>query len=183
MPEKPYYQDIKYRLQIPMMRRMISMKDSGLLNEIQMRWFSAGKPLEELYDTQSDPYQFHNLAKNSTYKKELAELKEALENWMKQAGDKNAIPEKILIKEMWNGKDAPPVTDPPVITKMEKGVTISCPTKGASIGFKINKKGETSLPGSWNIYTSGVIPLKPGDKLIVQAQRIGYDPSQSVFAF
>lgn len=183
MPQKPYYQDIKYRLQIPMMRRMISMKDSGLLNEIQMRWFSASKPLEELYDTKSDPYQFHNLAKNPTYKKELAQLKNVLENWMKQVGDKNAIPEKTLIKEMWNGKDAPPVTAPPVITKMEKGVTISCPTKGASIGFKINKKGETMLPASWNIYSSGVIDLKPGDKLIVQAQRIGYEPSHSVFSF
>lgn len=182
MPEKPFYQDIKYRLQIPMMRRMISMKDSGLLNELQMHWFSPNKPIEELYDIRSDPFQFHNLAKDPTYKKELMKLREALENWMKQVGDKNAIPEKALIKEMWNGKNTPPVTAQPGITKMANGVTVSCATKGASIGFKIYRKGTTGIPQAWNIY-SGKIHLNPGDKLVVQAQRIGYEPSQAVFIY
>lgn len=183
MPEKSYYQNIEYRLQMPMMRKIIAMRDSGLLNALQMRWFSPNKPLEELYDTRSDPYQFHNLANDPAYKKKLTELREVLQSWMKQVGDKNAVPEKTLIKQMWNGKNTPPVTAQPLITRKAKGVAISCATAGASIGFKIQRKDAAREPEVWDVYQSGEIHLNHGDKLIVQAQRIGYEPSQAVFTF
>ena len=183
MPEKPYYQNSTYRLQMPMMRKIIAMKDSGRLTELQMQWFRPNKPLEELYDTKSDPYQFHNLAVDPKYKNILIKLRAAHEEWMKKVGDKNAIPEKNLIKEMWSGEDTPPVTAQPVITKMGKGVKITCATKGASIGFKIYKKGVSEDSFSWRIYSSGEIYLNHGDKLVVQAQRIGYEPSQSMLVF
>ena len=183
MPEKPYYQNIQYRLQIPMMRKIIAMKDSGLLNELQMQWFRPNKPLEELYDTKSDPYQFNNLAGDPTYKNILSKLRAAHEEWMKKVGDRNAISEKKLIKEMWNGKTTPPVTAQPVITKTGKGVKISCATSGASIGYKIYKKGVSESSLSWNIYSLEEVYLHHGDKLLVQAQRIGYEPSQSSLVF
>ena len=183
MPEKPYYQNIAYRLQIPMMRKILAMKDSGQLNELQRRWFRPNKPLEELYDTKTDPYEFHNLADDPKYKSVLIKLRAAHEEWMKKVGDRNAIPEKSLIKKMWNGKDTPPVTAQPVIIKKKNGVTISCATKGASIGFKIVKKGVTEPPASWTVYQSGEINLQQGDKLLVQAQRIGYEPAQATLLF
>lgn len=183
MPEKSHYQEIEYRLQMPMMRKIIAMKESGQLNSLQMRWFSPNKSLEELYDTSTDPYQFHNLANDPAYKKKLIELRGSLQNWIKQAGDKNAVSEKNLIKQMWNGKNTPPVTAAPLITRKAKGVTISCATAGASIGFKIHREGAAGEPEVWDIYQSREIPLNHGDKLLVQVQRIGFEPSQVTFTF
>ncbi len=113
MPDLPLYQDIKYRLSIPMMKRMLQMRDSGLLNTTQMIWFKKTKPAEELYDLKNDRYELNNLADNPLYKKDLIKLRTALNNWLKETGDANATPEKELVKRMWQGKDAPPQTDTP----------------------------------------------------------------------
>ncbi|MBD0287435.1 MAG: sulfatase [Flavisolibacter sp.] len=202
MPEKPYYQNLTYRLSIPMMKEMLKLRDEGTLDSLPMAWFKK-KPLEELYDVQNDPYELHNLAKDLKYKIKLEELRTAFQNWTKTVGDMGSIPEKEMIKQMWNGKNEPPVTATPEVIKTTGGVKISCSTKGASIGYRIEKessrkqadlhkvqswdfgmlndrlKNGQPLPAApvWQVYNGETIKLAPSDTLYVNAMRIGYKPS------
>ena len=93
-PELPSYQNVEYRLQQDMMREMLSMKENGQLNEIQMRWFAGGKPKEELYDLQADPFELTNLASSEKYSAELVRLRKEMDRWLIYANDQGAIPEK-----------------------------------------------------------------------------------------
>lgn len=174
MPDLPLYQDIKYRLSIPMMKRMLQMRDSGLLNKTQMMWFKKTKPAEELYDLKNDRYELNNLADNPLYKKDLIKLSTALNNWLKETGDANATPEKELVKRMWQGKDAPPQTDTPRIIEQDDHITITCSTEGASIGYKIIIPPEEGKKEAWQVYNGEKILLQKGNKIIVRAQRIGF---------
>jgi hypothetical protein len=113
--------------------------------------------------------------------------------------------EKEMVENWWGGKDKAPSTAMPVITKARDGVKISCSTEGASIGYRILKAGEKDemikrriwsrdmfyagdvkgkLDGDiikvsppWTIYQGGVVKLKKGETLIVDAMRIGYLPA------
>ncbi|MEP6845826.1 MAG: hypothetical protein ABI861_07470, partial [Panacibacter sp.] len=200
MPEKTYYQDIEYRLSIPMMKEILQLRDAGKLDSIQMKWFST-KPVEELYDVVNDPFELHNLANEPKYKTKLQELKTAFENWTKQVGDMGNIPETEMLQKMWNNQDHAPVTDAPQVTKVGNGVKLSCTTEGVSIGYRIinaaekpdqekhiieswdygfafgrKNGGTTDAKPVWNVYNDEVIQLYIGDVLQVNAMRIGYKP-------
>ena len=180
MPQQPPYQDIDYRYRQPLMKKMLAMRDSGLLNAVQMLWFRETKPQEELYDTEKDPYEFNNLATNPAYAAKLKELRGQFIRLEREIGDKHVLPEQELIRQMWNGGSEPPATATPIIQVNGGGVKVSCETKGASIGYKVVKKGQ-KVPAAWQLYQDKVIPLEAGDRIVVQAQRIGYKAAQSTF--
>ncbi|UFH52974.1 sulfatase [Spirosoma sp. KNUC1025] len=178
MPEKPFYQDVDYRLSIPMMREMIQLRDEGKLNARQMLWFRKTKPAEELCDTQADPDEFTNLIDKPAYTAKLQELRGQLDAWLKKVGDRSEVPETEMIRQMWNGADEPPKTADPVITTSGNGVSIQCPTRGASIGYI--RKRDSDSQNVWQVYGGEKLTLQPGDSLRVVAQRIGYLPSSEV---
>jgi N-sulfoglucosamine sulfohydrolase len=179
MPEKSYYQNIVYRLQIPMMKKMIELKDGGRLNATQMKWFQT-KPVEELYDTEKDPNQFNNLATNVTYKNKLKELKEAYDKWMNEVGDMHTLQELDLRNKMWGNDKEAPLTATPELVKVKDGYMIRCATPGASIGYILQpKNGKNKMGGNaYKIYHYGSIVLKEGDEIKIKAQRIGYTASE-----
>ena len=105
-----------------------------------------------------------------------------------------------------NGKGEPPVTASPEIKKTDTGVILSSETEGASIGYRVfdgaiqdtiirreiktwdffylmPRGGETTVevPMPWQVYTGGTIPLKKGQTILVNAQRIGYRPTEASF--
>lgn len=172
-PEKPYYQNITYRLQQKSMIEILRLKDEGKLKEEQMHWFKPTKPIEELYDTEKDPYQFVNLADNPAYKAKLEELRNQHQLWLKKYGDMGEIPEKQMINQMWNGQDKAPTTEKPEITFKNNALKVNCQTPGALIAYR--KKGQTI----WQPYIGKLI-LTPNAKLEVIARRIGYIPSEVV---
>lgn len=180
MPQKPSYQDIDYRHRQPIMKKMLALRDSGLLDARQMLWFRETKPVEELYDTEKDPYEFNNLASNAAYAPRLKELRSQLHRLEKEMGDRHALPEGEMVRQMWGGKSEPPVTALPQFQQHPNGVRLSCATEGASIGYKVIKKNQKA-PGAWQVYQNEAIPLEEGDRLVVQAQRIGYKASQNTF--
>jgi arylsulfatase A-like enzyme len=203
MPDQPYYQNIEYRLGIPMMKEFLSLRDEGKLDSFQMAWFK-NKPVEELYDIQNDPHELHNLADHPAYKNKLIELRNAFKSWTQSVGDMGGLPEKEMIRQMWNGENEAPVTADPEISKSINGVKISCRTKGASIGYRIIKKGSGQKPErhtiqswdfgtvfhvvkngddhitapSWKVYLGEVITVNKDDTLLVSAMRIGYKPAR-----
>jgi arylsulfatase A-like enzyme len=176
MPERSYYQDITYRLSTRSMKRMIAMRDSNLLQGPQKLWFRPGKPKEELYDLKIDPYEFNNLASDPKYRAKLQEMRKVYDEWYAAYGDLSELPEKEMLKKMWGGAAKQPATTNPVIRKTTNGVTISCATKGASIGYKINAKPDVG-DKDWKVYGGGPLALQPGDVLSVRAERIGFKPS------
>jgi hypothetical protein len=173
MPDKPYYQEINYRLQQPMMPVILKMRDEGKLNDQQMYWFRKTKPVEELFDCEADPHQFVNLLDDPKHKAKLLELRAAFDQWMKDVGDKSEIDEPTMVKQWWNGKDSAPQTEAPVATTEKDKVTLSTATEGASIGYKFHWKE------GWKVYTEPV-KTSPKDTLYVMAQRIGYTKSNVV---
>ena len=150
----------------------------------------------------------HNLANNPEYAYKLKELKEVLFNWINEVGDLSAIPEQdMVVTNWWKGESEPPKTALPEIMKVENGIKISCETEGASLGYRIvastepkiktshtinswdfgyigdneNKEGALEVPVPWNVYNGEVIELKDGEIMMVNAHRIGYQPSEIIY--
>lgn len=206
-PEKPYYQAIEFRMSIPMMKEIMSLHNEGKLDSIPESWFKS-KPVDELYDVKNDPNQLHNLVNDPTYAAKLKELKAALKDWLTKVGDMSSKPEKDMIATWWNGKSEPPVTSEPVIAKSNSAVTITCATKGASIGYQVIKAGadttsvmhkvtswdmstvlgrstvkELLYATPWQVYNGEPIKLEQGDTLKVNAMRIGYKPATTTYTY
>jgi arylsulfatase A-like enzyme len=174
-PEKPYIMDIEYRMQMDLMQELIRAHEAGELNDTQELWFSQSKPEEELYDLHADPHELNNLIDDPANQEKAEELRTALKIWMDKVGDMGFIPEKEMISNMWGGQDKAPVTDTPGIIIQDGKASISCETKGASIGYKIIREGIE--PEAWEVYTKP-FELKNTETLRYLAHRIGYEPSE-----
>lgn len=203
MPEKINYQEIAFRLGIPMMNEILQLRNERKLNDIQMRWFNT-KPSEELYDLESDPNELYNLVNVATYKSKLNELRNAFNAWTIQTKDRGGIPEKEMIQDWWNGKNEPPNVSEIRVEKVKNGVTLRCETPGASLAYrilnqelhgaqheimtwdfglldpKIRNGGKLPAAPVWNLY-QGTIHLERGDTLVAQAYRAGYKESSLQF--
>lgn len=176
-PEKSYYLPLEYREKMDSMQELIVMNENGQLDNIQLQWFRDEKPKEELFDTYSDPYELRNLADDPKYQNKLYELKNECSKWMEEVDDKGHIPEEELIKSFWPNK-IQPITRNPVINKVGDNLVVSCPTKGANIGFKFSQQDTLSWKG-WRPYTKP-IAYEKGMKVQIKAHRIGYLPSKKV---
>lgn len=62
------YRPNAFRLQMPMMRRMVELLQRDSLGLEQMRWFAGPCPDEEFYDLRTDPSREHNLIADPRYK-------------------------------------------------------------------------------------------------------------------
>ncbi len=177
-PGQPVYQDIEFRKKgVNTMKELIRLRDIGQLNETQMIWFRPTKPQEELYDCEADPHEIKNLASNPEYNEILEELREAHLSWMDEIQDLGKLSEKDLVWLMWPG-GIQPETSAPVITNENNMTTISTPTVGASIGYKINAKDPGSR-ANWSVYSEPV-QANSGDTIYVTAHRIGFKPSETI---
>ncbi len=168
-PELPFVQNIEYRKQIPMMSVLYEYDQEGKFDGKQKFWWRKTKPLEELYDTQEDPYEFNNLADNPEYKDKLEELRNALTGWQGKYGDKGFIPEKELVMEMWGG-EIQPLTGVVEFTVRDDKLVLHSSTEEASIAWQYT---DTENPEHWNLYVDP-IGLETGKSIRATAIRIGY---------
>ena len=81
-----------------MSKKFLSASESELMNSASEQVRQAYKiskrpPLYELYDLESDPYEFKNLADDSKYSEKLNKLKQLLVDWQKASGDPLISPE------------------------------------------------------------------------------------------
>jgi N-sulfoglucosamine sulfohydrolase len=167
MPDKPYYQNIQYRMSIKSMSELIQLRDQGKLSGLQMHWFRPNKPQEELFDTSVDPFEVINLADNPKFKSKLLELRAMHKQWLRKYGDLGSMLESEIVKKWQAGKDYNPKTENPKISPSSNFVKIECRTKGASIGYKRHKSDL-----SWKVYDKP-INVSKGDTIICFAHRIG----------
>ena len=110
MPHLPYAQHIGYMDEMPTMKEMRRLHAAGKLEGPPALFFRDTKPVEELYDTEADPHEIHNLADDPRHADKLAELREQLENWMLETGDLGMIPEPILDEAQRRDGEARPAT-------------------------------------------------------------------------
>jgi len=172
MPERPLIYRNKYREQIPMNKHLIELDSLDMLKGDAAYIFMKSKPIEELYDLESDPYEVHNLATDSIYSQKLKELRVQLKQWQTSIDDKGFIPEHELIETFWPNMKQPKTDDVLIITN-EQNLTLSCKTEGASIGFQL---GDDIGSKYWQLYTKPV-EIKPNEKIRARAIRIGYKAS------
>lgn len=171
--ELPLIYRIEYREQIEMTQALIEMNKLGNLQGDAAYIFMKTKPLEELYDLHTDPYEVTNLANDPAYSDKLQELRNALAKWQLETGDMGFIPEYDLVEMMWPGL-VQPETEPVRFSFSNGMVTLNSETKGARIAYQI---GNEINGGHWHLYHK---PLKLSANDVIQAKavRIGYQPSK-----
>lgn len=96
-PEKPWGLFLNYPYQTPSMQVWYQWAAEGKLNEVQRLFWSDRKPDEELYDTEADTHETHNLAADPAHAQTLAAMRAALQAWLERTGDLGAVPEPELV--------------------------------------------------------------------------------------
>lgn len=175
MPDKPNYQDIAYRKQMPLMQEILRLREAGQLTGIPARWFQT-KPVEELYDLQTDPYELDNLAARPEQQARLRQMRHALADWMTEIGDKGALPEREMVTLMYGGSEQPTTAAPVVQASPagpDNGLVLTCLTEGASMAYQLD--GEER----WQLYHQPV-RVPTGRTLRAKAIRYGYVESPVV---
>ncbi|MBN3583907.1 sulfatase [Algoriphagus aestuarii] len=169
MPNEPNYQNIQFRLSNPLMVHLLDLHEQGKLTPEQERWFDETKPVEELYDTQVDPWEFNNLVDSPEHQEKLEELRKAHLDWVNYYGDYGEVPEMQMVEQWWGGNRIAPTTERPKITYENGLVTLSTATPSASIGYR------KSTSDVWSVYQKP-FPWNSGDSLYVIAHKIGFEP-------
>ncbi len=86
-PNRPYLQPNRYKDNKPIVQAMRRLFAEGNLTPEQSLIMAETRPQEELYDTQSDQFELHNLAADPAHSDRLKAMREALKNWQQQSGD------------------------------------------------------------------------------------------------
>jgi N-sulfoglucosamine sulfohydrolase len=97
MPYRIYGQPLEYLWRAPSIRSWEAACRAGNCNDIQNVFWNT-KPVEELYDTENDPWEVNNLAGDPEYSDVLQRMREANRNWMLEIKDTGLIPEADLIE-------------------------------------------------------------------------------------
>ncbi|WP_200976318.1 sulfatase [Echinicola sp. 20G] len=92
MPHRIYGQHINYLWKAPSMVSWEQAYLNGQCNDYQSAFWEP-KPFEELYDTESDPWEVNNLAADPAYADILDSLRKETRNWSLQIKDTGFIPE------------------------------------------------------------------------------------------
>jgi len=179
LPEKPYSQPIAYMDEMPTMKEWRRLNKEGKLVGPQTLFFQSSKPLEELYDTDADPHEVHNLVDNPEHQATLARLRAAHEKWREETNDLGLIPEAALNERVrpagkWS------VTADPKFEVAGGMVSLRCDTKGASIAYRpAAQKEEEKGKVSWSLY-SKPFAATAGAKFQAKACRLGFKDSDVV---
>jgi uncharacterized sulfatase len=180
MPHVPYAQRIAYMELMPTMQDWRRLHAEGQLSGAPALFFRENKPVEELYDTQTDPHEVNNLAGDPRFAEKLNEMRGRLLQWMHETQDLGLIPEPIL-DEAQRADARFATTGPPTVTAAERAadgsttLTLASSTQGASIGYRVKGDGQDS----WSLY-SEPIRVAPDQTLIVRSCRIGFRDSPAV---
>ena len=161
---------------MPIMRELYKLRDNGQLNEAQALWFRDSKPEIELFDTEADPHEINDLADNPNFESVKTELLEELDRWLTSINDQCMIPEEDLLSKFWP-EGVQPITGDPVVNTNKNEISLSSPTEGASLGYKLISGVDTSR--AWIPYIKPFV-LNQGERILAVADRIGYLPSNIV---
>ncbi|MHC4993459.1 MAG: sulfatase-like hydrolase/transferase [Planctomycetota bacterium] len=174
---RPYAQPLDYMDEMPTIQEWRRLSAAGKLEGSQKNWMKPTKPLEELYDTEADPYEINNLADDPKHAKTLARLRDRLERWQIETADLGMVPESDIWSERRPG-GVYAVTEPPTakLEPMAAGtrLTLTSKTRGASITYAYSNNPQAR----WRLYT-GPILVKKTQAIRFKATRLGYKDSKT----
>lgn len=193
-PDLPYLLWIPYRNRHPILQEMWRLYMAGELEGPQLLMFQH-RPVEELYDTQADPFESHNLAGDSAYLPELERLRKALDDWRNEVGDLGEMPESEMVRRWYPDGERPETATPvvvpickksPGVEAAQKGgtfaapvlVQLHCATQGASIAYTFDEGGNPH----WSLYSEPLSLPEGETTLRTKAIRIGYLESKTLTA-
>ncbi len=189
-PELPYLLWIPYRNRHPITQEMWRLHMTGQLDDAQSLMFRTNRPVEELYDTETDPHEIHNLAGEAAFAGVLDRMRGALDEWVDRVGDMGRVSELEMVRRWYPDGEQPrtaPVVFVPICaehlgteTALEGGdfsgpllLQMHCATQGASIAYTFDE-GDGAR---WRLYT-GPLQIPPGSAQVrARATRIGYAAS------
>ena len=93
LPNRPYLQPSRYKDGKPFMPVLRELFAAGKLNQAQSLHLAETRPEEELYDLRSDPWEIHNLARDSAHKGQLDKMRAILARWELDSDDRGRFPE------------------------------------------------------------------------------------------
>ncbi len=176
-PETPYGQSIEFRNNLATMQEIFRLHEVGLLKPPADWYYRETKPIEELYDTESDPFELSNLAGRPEHQAQLERMRAAHEDWITRTSDLGTVPEAELAERFWPG-GIQPGTPPPTIEpeggvfSLPVEVTIHSDVAGASLAYTL----EEGVPANWNLYTDS-ITVPASCTLRARAVRYGWADS------
>lgn len=85
-PEKPLENSADSTV-APLFQKMRRMRDAGTLPPEVMQLFRSRRAPEELYDLESDPWEFRNLAADPAYRGVLQRMSNELDRWIQDTHD------------------------------------------------------------------------------------------------
>lgn len=92
MPFRITMQHVTYLFKAASAQSWEEAFNKGKTNALQSRYFQT-KPVEELYDTEKDPWEINNLADDPAYKDVLERMRKAETDWMRKYRDVGLVPE------------------------------------------------------------------------------------------
>ncbi len=92
MPYRIYGQHLEYLWRAPSVGSWEQAYLDGECNETQSIFWNT-KPVEELYDTENDPWEVNNLAGDPAYNDVLEQMRKANRQWVSRINDTGFIPE------------------------------------------------------------------------------------------
>ncbi len=101
MPYRVYGQHLEYLWRAPSIVSWEKAYLNGECNEIQSIFWET-KPVEELYDTENDPWEVNNLAKDKNYADVLERMRAANKEWVTRIYDTGFLPEADRVERVGN---------------------------------------------------------------------------------
>jgi uncharacterized sulfatase len=187
-PGRPYAQHIAYMEEMPTMQEMRRLYKDHMnavgpsygkaLNPVQLLFFSAEKPPEELYDVVADPYEVDNLAASPQHQGQLARMRAVLEQWQADTKDLGLVPEADL-RERMRPAGVWQVTAAPVTTTTVSGASTRISMSSATPGASIVYTTDVGPNARWKLY-AGELTMPRSAVVRAKACRLGYLDSEEV---
>ena len=112
MPHPTWSQFVSYTEEMPTMKAWRQLASASKITCPPARHFSPTKPVEELYDNESDPHQLNNLAADPKHRDTLERLRGECVRWMKATGDLGLLPEHEMLLRATGSTPWEIATDP-----------------------------------------------------------------------
>jgi hypothetical protein len=186
-PELPYAGHIVYRNQSAIMQEWLRLQAVERLTGDAGLWMRRARPVEELYDTLSDPHQVRDLSANPAHRTTLERMRKAVADWMARIDDQGLVNEPEMIQRMWPGGVQPETAQPYIVPRRSTSsparldvieidepveVVVYVPTQGASVGYTTDEGPEAR----WRLYTG---PIRVDRPMTIRAKAIRYGYKES----
>ena len=96
LPDKPHAQPNRYKDNKKIIQHMRQLYAEDRLKKETTRYFEPGRPTEELYDLENDPWEMNNLAGDPAYQDTLQKMQDMLLSTIFRTNDLGFIPEPVL---------------------------------------------------------------------------------------